>query len=255
MFNKLIGFYLSHTPRMLQRFTPALTSALSFAYKGNSVECPVCGMHFREFLPFERNGETHRNVLCPKCNSIGSFRFMEMFLRSVEKFYEPGRRVLHVAPERCFIEKFESVFGDGYVTADLSSKLAKVQVNVEEMPFPDGYFDVVLCNHVLEHVGDDRRAMREIARVLRPGGWAMLQVPIDKALERTYEDPSITSPAERMRHFGQSDHLRKHGRDYPDRLREAGFRVEEVRFADALDEEQIARYALVPEEVLYICKL
>ncbi|MDR2885844.1 MAG: methyltransferase domain-containing protein [Rikenellaceae bacterium] len=253
MLNKLIGFYLSHTPRVLQWFSPALTRVLALGYRGEGVECPVCGKHYRELLPQDWNGTTHRNVVCPRCHSVGRFRFMELMLRSRGDFYRPGNKVLHVAPERCFVRKFEKAFGKDYITADLNSLAAKVRMNVENIPFPDDSFDVVLCNHVLEHVGDDRRAMGEIRRVLRPGGWAMLQVPIDTDRAVTYEDPSITLPRDRRIYFGQADHVRLHGRDYPDRLSQAGFRVEENRFADTLTGDQIALHALTPEKVVYIC--
>jgi SAM-dependent methyltransferase len=123
---------------------------------------------------------------------------------------------------------------------------------VQRLPFRDGAFDALLCHHVLEHVPDDRAAMRELRRVLRPGGWAILQSPIRSRLEATLEDPAVTDPRERERLFGQRDHLRQYGRDYADRLRAAGFEVRAERFFDELPPERRARHGL-KDETIWLC--
>lgn len=157
-----------------------------------------------------------------------------------------------MAPEQCFVKRFEELHDSGYVTADLASD-ARVQMDVQAIPFADESFDVVLCNHVLEHVDDDRRAMHEIHRVLRPRGWAILQSPVDRSLDETYEDPTITSPSARERAFGQHDHVRVYGTDYGKRLAASGFRVSEDDFVQTLPVEAVSRYALPRDEIIFLC--
>jgi SAM-dependent methyltransferase len=161
---------------------------------------------------------------------------------------------LHIAPEVCLSRKFEKIFpADNYITLDLESPLAKIHADVQALPFPDGTFDVVFCNHVLEHVADDRLAMREMWRVMRPGGWGVMLSPVDPARATTFEDDTIADPAERTRIFGQYDHRRIYGRDYADRLREAGRKVEEIDYLATLTPGERRRYALLPE-ILYVVK-
>jgi len=163
-------------------------------------------------------------------------------------------KFLHIAPEVCLSERFERILPpENYITADLESPLARVKMDVQAIPFADGTFDVVFCNHVLEHVADDRRAMREVWRVVRPGGWGVLLSPVDEGRAETFEDDTVTDPAERTRLFGQYDHRRVYGRDYADRLREAGWRVEEIDYLSALTPAERAKYALRPE-TLYVVR-
>jgi ubiquinone/menaquinone biosynthesis C-methylase UbiE len=159
-----------------------------------------------------------------------------------------------MAPERCFVKRFEEQHGHGYVAADLGASEARVQMDVQAIPFGEGSFDVVLCNHVLEHVEDDRRAMRELHRVLRPDGWAILQSPVDLRLDETYEDPTITGASAREAAFGQRDHVRVYGIDYPRRLVESGFRVTEDEFVQSLGDDLISRHALPRDERIYLCR-
>ncbi len=153
------------------------------------------------------------------------------------------------------MKAFEKQHGDGYITADIESPLAKVKMDVHQIPFEDNTFDAAMCNHVMEHVEDDIKAMSEICRVLKPGGWAILQVPFFSPLaDATFEDKSITDPLEREKAYGQDDHVRLYGKDYPDRLRKAGFEVVEDRFIDELGPELVKKYALPPNETIYFCK-
>lgn len=162
---------------------------------------------------------------------------------------------MHIAPEQCFMKYFEKQHEDKYITADIESPLAKVKMDVHDIPFENNTFDVAMCNHVMEHVEDDIKAMSEIYRVLKPGGWAILQVPFFSPLaETTFEDKSITDPKERERIYGQDDHVRLYGKDYPDRIGQAGFEVIEDRFIDELGPELIKKYALPPNETIYFCK-
>ena len=160
--------------------------------------------------------------------------------------------MLHVAPEQVFAEKFEKMSSLDYLSADLDSPLAKVRMDIRDIQYPDDSFDVICCSHVLEHVEEDRQAMAEFHRVLRPGGWAILQVPI--LGEKTFEDPSMKTPEERERVFGQHNHVRIYGRDYKDRLEAAGFTVHVDSFARQLGEKAARYFGLDADEDVYFCQ-
>ena len=220
-------------------------------YRGNQVECPVCGSQFRKFMPYGRL-KPRENALCPNCLSLERHRLMWLYLKEKTPFFTTQLHVLHIAPEACFIPRFEKLHGSRYITADIESPLAKVKMDIHAIPFPENTFDVVLCNHVLEHVRDDIQAMREIHRVLKPNGFAILQVPFFNPVgEQTFSDDSITDPRERERIFGQSDHVRKYGHDYPERIRAAGLHAIEDGFVNELDEEVRRRFGLVKGEIIY----
>jgi SAM-dependent methyltransferase len=221
---------------------------------GSTVLCPVCNDSLRFFLPFGVGGRVRRNALCPGCRSLERDRLAWLQLMKEQSLLVPPIRLLHVAPEACFAPRLRATLGAAYITADLSRADVDVQLSIEQLPFPDGSFDAIICNHVLEHVADDRKAMREIHRALRPGGWALLQVPLAEELACTLEDDSVVTPSERKRRFGQHDHVRAYGRDYRDRLREAGFRVECLRVADLYRRTEIERYGLDPSETLHLCR-
>ena len=160
--------------------------------------------------------------------------------------------MLHIAPELCFMDRFEALPNLEYITADIESPLAKVKMDIHDIPFEENSFDIIFCNHVLEHVRDDIQAMKEMLRVLKPGGYAILQIPFFHPVpETTYEDPSITDPIEREKIFGQDDHVRLYGQDYPQRLASAGFKVKEDRMVFELPDEQVKRFALPSTEVIY----
>jgi ubiquinone/menaquinone biosynthesis C-methylase UbiE len=164
-----------------------------------------------------------------------------------------GVQVLHIAPEACFISRLEEVLGNGYITTDLESPLAKVKADIHSLPFGDERFDLVLCNHVLEHVRDDVAAMKEIRRVLKPGGRAILQVPFFSPVpEVTQEDPSVTSAKAREDAYGQRDHVRRYGKDYPQRIANSGLRPELVHFTQNFTDEQVSRFGLARGEVLHL---
>jgi len=180
---------------------------------------------------------------------------MWLFLKDKTDFFQTKLRILHIAPELCFIKRFEAIHGENYITADLESPLAKVKLDVLQMPFAESEFDVVFCNHVMEHVSDDLLAMHEIYRVLAPGGWGIIQVPLFYPLsETTYEDSSIITPAEREKAFGQDDHVRKYGKDYINRLQSAGFEAEEVWLNNDLSEAEIKRLALPLDEPIFFVR-
>lgn len=221
--------------------------------RGTHVVCPVCHLSLRLFFPFGIGGKLRVGALCPGCGSLERDRAAWLLLSSTPDWIGRQLRLLHIAPERCLEPRLREQLGRAYVTGDLVRSDVDWQLSVEALPFDDQSFDAIICNHVLEHVSDDRRALAELRRVLAPGGWALLQVPLDPELTRTLEDPSVTSPRERRRRFGQHDHVRSYGRDYAERLRQAGFGLEliEVRARHNLGE--IRRYGLDPREVLHVC--
>ena len=179
---------------------------------------------------------------------------MWLYLQDKTNFFTEKLKVLHIAPELCFIKKFEKIHGHNYITADLESPLAKVKMDVHQIIFEANMFDVVFCNHVMEHVDDDIKAMSEIYRVLKPGGWAIIQSPVYPEIGPTFEDPSITDPKEREKMYGQDDHQRKYGNDYADRLRKAGFEVSEDDFVKKLPKEKVERFALPEDEIIFFCR-
>ena len=150
--------------------------------------------------------------------------------------------MLHFAPEPALLKPMERIPGLDYLTADLDPSRAMVRVDITDIQFEGNRFDALYCSHVLEHVPDDRRAIRELLRVLKPGGWALFMVPIKR--DRTYEDPGITDPAERERIFGQHDHVRAYGPDFLDRLTEAGFHARAMRLQDVLGTEEAEMFGV-----------
>jgi SAM-dependent methyltransferase len=249
--DRLIKLALNLFPRtFLIRFSYLFRRIARFTNKGNSVECPVCGSHYRKFLSYGYK-VTRTNALCPSCLSLERHRLVWIYLKERTDFFTRPMRVLHVAPEQPFEERFKVLGHLDYITADIDSPLADCTCDVQELPFPENDFDMVICNHVLEHVKDDTRAMSEILRVLKPGGTAILLVPLDFTMEKTYEDPTITSPRERTKHFRQYDHLRLYGLDYPERLRTVGYDIPEKNFLDEIEPELRKRYALPEKEFMY----
>jgi len=209
----------------------------------------VCGNHYRKFLPYGRLN-ARENALCPGCLSLERHRLTWLWLKEKTDFFTSQKAVLHIAPENCFIGPFRKQHGSGYVTADIESPLADVRMDIMAMPFTEGSFDVIFCSHVLEHVRDDIRAMQEIRRVLKPGGWAILQVPFFAPIpDRTFEDPSVTDAFQREKLFGQSDHVRRYGRDFASRIASSGLMVKEDDFAFSLGPETCRLYGLVPETI------
>ena len=204
-------------------------------YLGRGRFCPVCGSHSRAFLP--TGVDRRADARCPACGSVERHRLVVRFFRErTDLFDGRPKRVLHVAPEPVLGPLIAAAVGDGYLSADLHDPSAMERMDVTDVRHPDATFDVIYCSHVLEHVPDDRRAMREFRRVLKPGGWAVLNVPV--TADATVEDPAVTDPAERLRRFGQEDHVRRYGPDYERRLTDAGFRVARVGPADLFTPEE-----------------
>ena len=220
-------------------------------YRGTGRWCPVCGHSSRRFRGY---GLVPReDAMCPRCGGLERHRLVWLyFARRTDLFDGRSKRVLHIAPEQCFEDRFRQRFGAGYLTADLLDPHVMERMDVTDIHHPDESFDVIYCSHVLEHVPDDRLAMSELRRVLKRAGWAVLLVPI--TVEQTIEDPTVTDPAERERLFGQHDHVRRYGPDYVDRLHEAGFDVVVTGVSDLLRGEDLSRMGLTRcDAAIYHC--
>ena len=255
---RLIRFILNAIPRpVLQRMAGWAVPLLGLLYVGRGRECPVCGTKRRKFLPYGYV-ISRDNALCPNCLSLERHRLLWLWLQRESDLFEQRPRLLHVAPEVCLMRHLRRTYAGGgneadYVTADLESPLADLHFDIQQIPLEDESFDVVFCNHIMEHVEDDLQAMRELYRVMRRGGWGVILSPVELDRAPTFEDDSITDEAERTRIFGQYDHRRVYGRDYADRLREAGFEVEDLDYAATLAPDERTRFAL-PSDHLYIVR-
>lgn len=253
---RLIRWLLNHIPRRwLQRMASWAVPLMGLAYKGRGRECPVCGSHYRRFMPYGYI-TSREDALCPHCLALERHRMIWLWLSECSDLFESCPRLLHIAPEVSLMRHFKRLYRgtENYITADLESPLADMHFDVQHIPLEDCSVDVVICNHLLEHVEDDRRAMRELYRILRPGGWGIALVPEDRSLPTTFEDDSITDPKERTHIFGQYDHRRIYGRDYDMRLAEAGFRVERIGYREQLTEAQQRLYAIGSDDLVIIHK-
>ncbi len=193
-------------------------------------------------------------AVCPGCYSKDRERLVYLYLTRAQAWvFSRPMALLHIAPEPSLAAKLRAVASIDYVSADLDAASAERRMDITAIEEGDDRYDVIICNHVLEHVVEDGKAMAELCRVLKPGGFAILQVPISYLLADTYEDFSIIDPAERERAFGQNDHVRIYGRDYPGRLERAGFSVTEIRPEDFLRAREVDEYRVLPEERLYLC--
>jgi len=227
--------------------------------KGNNIYCPCCVKQFSTFLPY--GNPVRFNVKCPDCYSLERHRLLWLFLfDSSNDLLTSKVKLLHVAPEFTFFRKFRKLTNIQYFPADKFMQGYKYprgtkNIDISSINFPDNYFDAILCNHVLEHVPDDIQAMKELYRVLKPGGWAILQVPIDCQREITYEDSTITKSEEREKCFGQHDHLRCYGLDYEKRLKQAGYIVDKIDYYSTFSEKDIIKMGLNKGDgIIYFCK-
>lgn len=248
---KLMMFLVRLVPRKhLIRFSRIFSFVIQPFYYGKKHNCPICNGNFRKLLPYGNKGAENR--LCPKCLSLERHRLLWLFLINKTDIFNQNMKFLHIAPEQPFIKKFRKQANWAYITADLESPLADVKMDINKMPFQNDEFDFIMCNHVLEHIDNDFTAMKEIFRVLKTGGKAILQVPIDTNRSYTYEDFSITDSKEREKHFGQYDHVRVYGIDYAERLKKVGFNVEVNSYVQTLSPQDIEKYRLDANERIYI---
>ncbi len=254
---------MAHITNPLDRVAKAVTRALLPAtlrplvlrrlrlaiYRGHAVECPCCGGRFSRFMP----GLSHRETrVCPRCGAQERHRALWLYMRErTDLLARSPLSILHWAPEYALQRSLSELPNAAYVSADLEGHEAMQHMDMTDVPFKDGAFDLIVCVHVLEHVPDDRRAMREMVRVLKPGGVAMLLVPI--VLEQpTLEDPAVVTPAQRKTAYWQEDHMRLYGGDFAERLEEEGFSVTVDRWVRSLDTATLERHGLFPMEDIYV---
>lgn len=233
-------------------------------YAGDQVICPICKSQFKHFASFGRN--KRKNARCLNCDSLERHRLLWKFINEKKNIFgnhdkDEKTRLMHFGPEKALYDTFSVHTLIDYVPCDFvpeqygemgKTKLARVDIT--EIPFQDNYFDVIICTHVLEHIPDDKKAMTELLRVMKPGGWGVFQVPIDYDREKTYEDFSITSPSARKKAFGRAGHVRWYGRDYKERLKAVGFKVTEDDFVKRFSPEELFRFGLIPSELIYYCE-
>lgn len=221
--------------------------------RGNTYTDPIDGKSYRRFLPYGY-AKVRENVLAPGTLSLERHRLFWLYLKNETTFFSAPLRVLHFAPEQAFVQKFKKQKNLTYTTTDLNSPIADVKADICDLPFKDHSFDFIICNHVLEHIPDDTKAMQELYRVLAPSGTAIMQVPYDAKRDITFEDNTITDQSERTRIFGQYDHLRVYGMDYFKKLSSVGFNVNALDYTQSMSNNDIERYRLCRGELLPVCK-
>lgn len=222
---------------------------MAWWYRGDRYTDPIDGKSFSSFLPYGY-GNVRENVLSPSTLSLERHRLLWLYLNRETDLLTRSQSLLHVAPEQCFYNRFRESEHITYTTTDLLSPLADVKADICNLPFPDNSYDFILCNHVLEHIPDDFKAMQELYRVLKPGGMAILQIPLENDRALTFEDNTITDRDERARIFGQYDHVRVYGMDYFKRLEQVGFKVKAVDYTKALTTQEVDTYRLAAGELI-----
>ena len=273
---KLFKLILNTIPRpILIRLSYIARPILAYLLKGATFTDPIDGKSFKMFLPYGY-GNQRNNVLSPSTLSLERHRLLWLYLTNETDFFQSELdsdssvkqiksvklrdtetssvlKVLHFAPEQAFYKLFRNQKNIEYTTTDLFSPLADVKADICNLPFPDNSYDMILCNHVLEHIPNDKLAMQELYRVMKPGGMGIFQIPQDLKRATTFTDDSITDPKERAKVFGQYDHVRVYGRDYFDTLRSIGFTVIEEDYTQKIGAEKVKLYGLAQGEILPIC--
>lgn len=253
---KLYKYLLNKLPRpLLIRLSYIFKVVAPLIYKGNNVHCPVCEKSFRKFLSYGSSVAHRENVLCPYDLTLERHRLMWYYLKNHSNFFSANNiELLHIAPEQCFHGKFKKQKNLNYTTGDLESPIADLHFDLHNIPLEENSFDVIFCNHVLEHVEDDHQCMKELYRIMKKGGWGIFQVPIDYNRDETYEDASIISEKDRELHFWQKDHLRLYGKDYPIKLQNVGFDVEIFNYHEHIAKDSNIDQRFHKDELLYIIK-
>ena len=216
-------------------------------FKGNQFTDPIDGSSYRKFLSYGYQN-LRENALCPGTLSLERHRLLWLYLTRKTNFLNQPLKVLHIAPEQVFYTKFKAIKDWEYTTTDLHSPLADIKADICALPFNNDQYDLIFCNHVLEHIPDDKKAMEELYRVLKKGGTLIAQVPLNEELDETFEDDTITDKKERTRIFGQYDHVRVYGKDYYTRLNTVGFESKGVTFINTMSIEEIDRFGLPQKE-------
>ncbi|MEA3497349.1 MAG: methyltransferase domain-containing protein [Bacteroidota bacterium] len=216
----------------------------SIGYFGNNYYCPICKSKLRIF----KSGN------CPNCGADIRHRTLWLFLLRKTDFFKSRLDVLHFAPEHCFYNKMKKQQNINYLSADLRSPRAMIEIDITNIKYPDNFFNVLISSHVLEHVDDDLKAMKELHRVQSIDGWSIHLVPIDYSRNDTYENSLIKSPEERMKVYGHHDHKRIYGKDYKNKLESSGFKVTVFKTEDFCEENEIAKMGLHKDTEIYYCR-
>tara|TARA_B100001057_G_scaffold28966_1_gene26493 strand:- start:4804 stop:5568 length:765 start_codon:yes stop_codon:yes gene_type:complete len=247
-------YILKLLPRkFLIKFSFLITPFLRILFQGKKYTDPIDSSNYSKFLSYGYK-TIRRNALCPGTLSLERHRLLWLYLEKETVFLNSNLKVLHVAPEQVFYKKFKKFKNWDYLTFDLDSPIADVKGDLTSMGFRDESFDLIICNHVLEHIEDDRSALNEIYRVLKYNGMVILQVPINIKRKKTFEDSSIKSKIEREKYFGQYDHVREYGLDFKDRVEKAGFEVEMVNYSKKISNDLIIKYGLIKNDLIPIGK-
>ncbi len=250
----LIKLFLNIFSRgFLIRISFFVKPILKILMYGNKFTDPIDGNTFRAFLPYGYN-KIRNNVLSPSTYSLERHRLLWLYLKNETSFFKAKLKVLHFAPESALMNQFKKLKNISYDTIDLNSPIADIKADICDLPFLDNSYDLILCNHVLEHIVDDNKAIRELYRVLKKNGIGIFQVPIDYNRDTTFEDFSVTNKKDRNKLFGQYDHVRIYGLDFFDRLQKAGFSVEKCEYTSKLSKEDIIKFCLPKKEIIPVCR-
>ena len=250
MLEGIVKLVLNLIPRtLLTQFSFIVKPLIKIFLIGSKHKDPIDGSNFRKFLPYGYL-RVRPNVLSPSTYSLERHRLLWLFLKNDTDFFTNTKKVLHFAPEQAFYKRFKKMKNLDYTTTDLNSPIADVKADICRLPFTSNSFDFILCNHVLEHIPDDQKAIQELFRVMKPGGMGILQIPLDINRKTTFEDNSIKDAKQRAKIFGQYDHVRIYGLDYFDRLESCGFKVKKVDFTKTLSEDEISKYCLNKDELI-----
>ena len=249
---RVVKLVLNFFPRQfLLSISLILRPILRILYRGKKFVDPIDGSSYRTFLPYGYN-RLRKNALCPGTLSLERHRLLWLYLKRKTKLLEKNISVLHVAPEIIFIKKFKKITNWNYVSIDLKSPLADIKANVYNLPFEENYFDLILCNHVLEHIEDDNKALNELHRVIKNKGTLIAQVPLEKNLKKTFENKEIMNPKERNKYYGQYDHVRVYGLDFYTRLAKSGFTPKKIDILKEMSNEEKIKYCLPKDEKIPI---
>ena len=249
----MIKLILKIFPRtFLIKFSFIFQPLLSLLLKGNKFTDPIDGKSFRKFLSYGYN-KLRKNALSPSTLSLERHRLLWLYLINETVLFERKVKLLHFAPEQAFYTRFKKLNNIQYDSIDINSPLAKIKADICDLPIKDNTYDFILCNHVLEHVLDDNKAMSELYRVLKKGGTGIFQVPIDMNKKKTFQDDSITDKLERNKIFGQYDHVRVYGKDYFNKLKNTGFKVKQIDYSKEFSDEEILKYSIIKGEIIPVC--
>ena len=247
-------YILKFLPRkFLIKYSFLITPILRIIFRGKKYTDPIDDSNYSKFLSYGYK-TVRKNALCPGTLSLERHRLLWLYLDRETNFLSSNLKVLHVAPEQVFYKKFKKLKNWEYFTFDLNSPIADIKGDLTSTNFKDESFDLIICNHVLEHIKDDKSALNEIYRVLKYNGTSILQVPINLRREKTFEDSTIKSKIQREKYFGQYDHVREYGLDFKDRVEQSGFKVQMINYSKKISKDLIIKYGLMKNDLIPIAK-